>query len=176
MNTHCLDHQKTLSSVQLPAQHSCITLHHFHHAQKKLVPFFHHKLMSHYVNRQLRSADTTTILRPFVWDYLGQLVPEETFTHSHLFWSSTILYQLPPSTTIHSILPVQFTCLTAVLHNLSQSPLWSTSWSGTLHFILHRFLHPIIVFVSQSHTIATCFTVGPRLWHLILVEKAQLFT
>jgi len=32
-------------------------------------------------------------------------------------WSSTILYQLPPSTTIRIILPVQFTCLTVFLHN-----------------------------------------------------------
>jgi len=28
----------------------------------------------------------------FVQDYLGELVPEETFTHSHLSWSSIILY------------------------------------------------------------------------------------
>jgi len=34
------------------------------------------------------------------------------------------------------------------LHNLSPSPLWSTSWSGTLHFILHSFLHQVIVFFS----------------------------
>jgi len=25
----------------------------------------------------------TTVLRPFVWDYLGEPVPEEIFTHSH---------------------------------------------------------------------------------------------
>jgi len=32
-----------------------------------------------------------------------------------------------------------------------QSPnfLWSTSWPSTLRFILHTFLHPIIVFFSQ---------------------------
>jgi len=24
---------------------------------------------------------TTTFLQPFVWDYLGEPVPEETFTH-----------------------------------------------------------------------------------------------
>jgi len=34
----------------------------------------------------------------------GGPVPEETFTHSHPSWSSDILYQLPPSATIHSIL------------------------------------------------------------------------
>jgi len=76
-------------------------------------------------------------------------VPEETFTHSHLSWLSTVSYQLHPSTTIHGILPVQSTHLTVFFHNLSPSFLWSTSWPGTFHFILHIFLHPIIVFFSQ---------------------------
>ena len=35
--------------------------------------------------------------------YPGRPVPEETFTHSHPSWSSDILHQLRPSTTIHSI-------------------------------------------------------------------------
>jgi len=35
------------------------------------------------------------------------------------------------------------------LHNLCPSLLWSTPWCGTLRFILHTFLHPIIVFFSQ---------------------------
>jgi len=43
----------------------------------------------------------------FVRYNLGELVPEETFTHSHLSWSSVIPYLLHPSTTIHGILPVQ---------------------------------------------------------------------
>ena len=79
-------------------------------------------------------------------DKPGEPVPEETFNHSHLSWSSIIPYLLPPSITIHDILPIQFTCLTVFLHNLCPSFLWSTSWSGTLHFVLHTwFLHPIIV-------------------------------
>ena len=45
----------------------------------------------------------------FVRDNLDEPVPEETFTHSHLSWSSIIPYLLPPSTTIYAILPVQFT-------------------------------------------------------------------
>jgi len=98
---------------------------------------------------------TTTVLLPFVWNYPGELVWEETFTHSHLSWSSTILYQLSPSIIIYSILPVQFTCLTVFLHNLCPSLLWFTCWSGTLHFILHTSLHPIIVFFSQRMPIAT---------------------
>ena len=27
------------------------------------------------------TTTTTTVLRPFVWDYPGELVPEETLTH-----------------------------------------------------------------------------------------------
>ena len=89
------------------------------------------------------------VLRPFVRNYPGEPVPEETLTHPPP-WSSSNLYQLLPATTIHSILLVQTTCLAIVLHNLSLCPLWSTSWSGALHLILHTFLHPISVFFSQQ--------------------------
>jgi len=80
-------------------------------------------------------------------------VPEETLTHSHPSWLSDILYQLPTFTTIHSILCVQFTCLTVLSDNLSPGPLWSSSWSCTLYFILHAFLHTVIVFFSQHKPI-----------------------
>jgi len=56
---------------------------------------------------------------------------------TQLTWWSTFLYQLLPSTTIHSMFRVQFTCLTVFLHNLSPSPLWSTSWSQIIN---HLFL------------------------------------
>ena len=71
-------------------------------------------------------------------------------THHPESWSSPNLYQLLPSTTIHSILPVQIACLAIFLHNLSPFPLWSTgtSWSGALHLIFHTFIHPISVFFS----------------------------
>ena len=59
----------------------------------------------------LNAAQRTTVLRPFVRDYPGEPVPEETSIHSHLSCSSTILYQLHPSTMNHSIIPAQFTCL-----------------------------------------------------------------
>ena len=62
---------------------------------------------------------------------------------------SVILYLLPPSTAIHGVLPVQFTCLTVFLHNLCSSPFWSTSWSGTLHFILRTFLHQLNLDLSR---------------------------
>jgi len=96
------------------------------------------------------TSTTTTVLRPFVRDYRGEPVSEETLTHPPS-WSSSNLYHLLPSTVIHSILPVQTACLAIFLHNLSPRPLWSTSWSGTFHLIFHRptFLHLVSVFFSQ---------------------------
>jgi len=92
---------------------------------------------------------TTSVLQPFVRDYPCEPVPEETFTHPPS-WSSPNLYQLLPSTTIHSILPVQIACLAIFLHNLCPCRLlWFTSCSGALHLIFHTFLHPISVFFSQ---------------------------
>ena len=105
-------------------------------------------------------------------------VPEETFTHSHLSWSSIITYLLPPSTsiTIHCILSVQITCLTVFYNNLSPSLLWSTSWPGTLHFILHTLLHPVIVFFSQHMPILLQpVSVVPRLCHLTVVSLSTLY-
>ena len=43
----------------------------------------------------------------FVRDNPGEPVPEETFTHSHLSWSSVVPYLLHPSTAIQGIPPVQ---------------------------------------------------------------------
>ena len=60
-------------------------------------------------------------------------------------WSSSNLNKLHPSTTFHSILLVQIVCLTILLHNLSRRPLWS----GVLHLIFHRLLHPISPFFLQ---------------------------
>ena len=97
------------------------------------------------------TTTTTTVLRPFVWDYPGEPVPEETLTHPPS-WSSSNLYQLLPFTTIHSILLVQIMCLEIFLHDLFPCPLWSTSWSGALHLIFHTFLHPISVFFAQHIT------------------------
>jgi len=78
---------------------------------------------------------------------------------------------------IHDILPVQSMCLTVFFHIIFPSFLWPTSWPGTVHFILHTFLHPIIVFffATHAHAIATCFAVVPRLCHLILVSLSTLY-
>jgi len=43
----------------------------------------------------------------FVRNNPGEPVPEETFTHLHLSWSSIVPYLLHLSTTIHGIVRVQ---------------------------------------------------------------------
>ena len=62
-------------------------------------------------------------------------------TH-HPDQSSSNLYQLLPSTMIHSILLVQITCLAIFLHNLFPCPLWSTSYS------IHFFTQSVYTFCS----------------------------
>jgi len=71
---------------------------------------------------------------------------------SHPLSDSSIYYD-------HGILPVQFTCLTFFFHNLSPSFLWSTSWPGTLNFIIHTLFHPIIVFFSQHSPIRNIYAL-----------------
>ena len=105
-------------------------------------------LVSAYPGWPGKATTTTTVLRPFVRDYPGELVPEETLTHPPS-WSSSNLYQLLLSTMIHSILPVQITCLAIFLHNLRPCPLWSTSWSGALHlYSIHFFTQSVSSFRS----------------------------
>ena len=91
------------------------------------------------------------------------LVPKETFTHSHPSWSSDILYQLP-SSTIHSILLIQLTCLTVLFHNVSTAPSWSSSWYGILCFLLCAFLHPVIIInTANIMSLIPIFLLAPYL-------------
>jgi len=112
----------------------------------------------------------------FVWDNLGEAVPEETFTHSHLSWSSVICYLLPPSITIHGILPVQFACLSVFFRNLSLkfSLVYFLAWHPPLHTPYISSPNHCLLFAECAHTIATCFAEVPRLCHLILVSPSTL--
>ena len=56
---------------------------------------------------------------------------------------------------VHGILFIHFTCLTVLSYNLCPGPLRSSSWSWTLNFMLHTFLHPITIFFSQHMPIPT---------------------
>ena len=112
---------------------------------------------------------TTIVLQPFVQDYPGEPLPEETFIHPPS-WSSSSLYQLLPPTTIHSILLVQITSLAVFLHNLFPCPLWSASWSPHIPYISS--LNQCLLFATIAHTIATCFAVVhvSRLCHLFIIR------
>jgi len=77
------------------------------------------------------SSTTTTILQTFVWDYP---VPEETFTQRHLSWSLTVLYQLPPSTTIRSSPSSIYMLDSLFVQPLSKSSLvYHLVWNPPLH-------------------------------------------
>ena len=112
----------------------------------------------------------TLIFQPFVWDYPGEPVPKETLTHPPS-WSSSNLYQLLPSTTIHSILPVQIVCLAIFFAQpLSMSSLvYLLVWSPPPHIPYMSSPKRFLLFATHAHTIATCFAVVSRLYHLILV-------
>jgi len=71
----------------------------------------------------------------FIRDNLGELVPEETLTNSHVSWSPVIPYLLPPSITIHGILPTKFMCTTVFFHNLPPkfSLVYLLAWHTALH-------------------------------------------
>ena len=107
--------------------------------------FFRSQILFLMLNQQCQSNNNNHFTA-FVRDYPG--VPEETLTHPPS-WSSSNFYQLP-RTTIHSILPVQISCLAIFLHNLCPRPFWSASWSGALYLIFHTFLHPISVKVLKA--------------------------
>jgi len=59
-------------------------------------------------------------------------------------------HQHPLSTTIYSIFLVRSMWLKVLFHNLSPGSLWSTSSSGTLYFIHHKFLQPIIILLQHT--------------------------
>ena len=69
--------------------------------------------------------------------------------------STYFLYHLSPFAMVHGILFIQLTCLTVLSNNLFTGPLWSSPWSWTLNFILHAFLHPIIIIFSQHMPMQT---------------------
>jgi len=116
-------------------------------------------------------TSTTTVLRPFVQDYPGEPVPEKTLSHPPS-WSSSNLYQLLPSTTIHSILPVQIACLAIFLHHPSISMsfwVYFLVWSPPPHIPYISSPNQWRLFATHAHTIATCVAAVSILYHLFLV-------
>ena len=104
--------------------------------------------------------------------YPGGPVPEEIFTHSHPSWSSDIRYQLPPSTTVCSIVIVQFTCLKVLFYNLSSGPLlvFFLVWDPLLYTPCISSPNHHLLFTAHARTIAACSSVIPVLCHLFLIS------
>jgi len=79
-------------------------------------------------------------------EYVSRLTTQQSFNRplSMTTWLSRYRKKHSPThpPTIHSILPVQITCLAIFLHNLSPRRLRSTSWSGALHLIFHTISSP----------------------------------
>jgi len=120
----------------------------------------------------------TTVIRlyGFCPGQSGWMVPEETFTHLHLSWSSVIPYLLHPSTTIHDILPVQSTCRTVFPQSLSKfSLVYLLAWHPPFHTPYISSPNRCFPFATHAHTIITCFAVVLRLCHLILVSLSTLY-
>ena len=98
----------------------------------------------------------------FVRDNPGELVPEESFTHyscrSHQSSVICFLHLLRSmASSMLNIHACQSFC------TISPTFLWSTSWPGTLHFILHTFLHRVVVFFfcrtgPYHHNLFCCST------------------
>ena len=120
------------------------------------------------------TTTTATVLRPFVRDYPGEPVPEETFTHPPS-WSSSNLCQLLPSTTIHSIIPVQIACLAIFLRNLSLHVLFGLphGLGPPPHTPYISSPNQCLLFAKHAHTIAVCFAVVPKLYHLFLISQSK---
>ena len=124
-------------------------------------------------------SDNVTHTQPFyssldfVRDNPGEPVPEETFTHSHLSWSSVIPYLLPPCFTIRGILSVQFTCLAVFFpQSLSKFSLdYLLAWHPPFHTPYNSSPNHCLIFAAHAHTITTCFAEVLKLCHQILVSQ-----
>ena len=113
-------------------------------------------------------------LMAFVRDNPGRPVPEETLTHSHPTWSPDILHHLPPFTAIQGILFVHFMCLTILSDYLCPGPLWSSSWSWTLNFILHTVFAPVYIDITAdtSHSSTQSLCIAQLITSLGTLSKA----
>jgi len=92
-------------------------------------------------------------------------------THPPTIWSSSSLYQLLPSTTIHSILLVQITCLAIFFAQpLSMSSLvYLLVWSPPPYIPCISSPNQCLLFTAHAYSIAACFAVVSVLYHLFLV-------
>jgi len=78
---------------------------------------------------------------------VGRYQKKHSPTHTHPDRQTSFINFLHLQRSLSSSLSVYV--FDSLFQQPSPGPLWSSSWSGTLYFILLAFLHPVIVFFSQ---------------------------
>jgi len=143
--------------VHVQSSHHCVSLHHQQHCLHLTLQTSHVNVLICYLHsnstilywNHIHNSHTRTRTRThtqlfygsmdFVRYFPGELVPEQTFTRSHLSWSSIVPYLLHSSNTMHSILPLQSMRLTVFFHNISPSflmPLFFTKSFQSLSLLI----------------------------------------
>jgi len=111
-----------------------------------------------YVVRSYTITTTTTVLWPFVRDYPGEPVPEETFIRSSIL---IVIQPLSASSIYHD--PQHPPCSIYVLDNLFAQPLSKSSlvyllaWSRSRHTPYISLPSQCLLFAILGHTITACF-------------------
>jgi len=119
---------------------------------------------------------TTLRLLRFCQDNPGELVPEETFIHSYLFWSSIVIYLFPHLLWYMASSLCVWQCFLHKLCPVSKSSLvYLLDWHPALHIPYISSANHCLLIAKCAHTIATCLAVVPRLYHLILVSLTALY-
>ena len=85
---------------------------------------------------------------------VGQYQKKHSPTHTHPYHQTSFINFLHLLRSIASS-GLSLRAWTFLWDNLSPGTLWSSSWSWTLYFILHAFVHPIIIFFSQHMLLQT---------------------
>ena len=95
---------------------------------------------------------------------VGRHQKKHSSTHTHLDHRTSFIIFLHLERSMASSL-FSTMCLTVLSDNISPGPLWSSSWPWTLNFILHAFLHPIvIIFIKCLYCIQQFMPVAVW-WH-----------
>jgi len=71
---------------------------------------------------------------------------------------------------IHTIFPVQFTCLTVYLHQLCPGSLvYLLVWNFPFHTLFISSPNHCLLFATHAYTIPACYAAVPRLCHIFQV-------
>ena len=138
-----------------------------------LVPFRHNVKYKTQISHTRMHARTHAHTQPFNGPWsgttpVGWYHKKHSHTHTHSDHRTSFIIFLHLQRSMASTLFI-FTSLTVLSYNLSPRPLWS--W--TLNFILHTFLHPIIIFFSQHmpipmQPVLLQYQCMHLLWHHLL--------